>query len=116
VAAQSGARRRLRREEGDNLPCGPAGPGDGTEAGWRREPTGRTRETEVGWRRGLRGRVGWLAAGTNGPEVKENSFPNKNLIFDYSKALEICRRRFRRNFEVVIFLNSSRLLQDFRKI
>jgi hypothetical protein len=94
VAAQSGARRRLRREEGDNLPCGPAGPGDGMEAGWRREPTGRT----------------------NGPEVKENSFPNKNLIFDYSKALEICRRRFRRNFEEVIFLNSSRLLQDFRKI
>jgi hypothetical protein len=37
------------------------------------------------------------------PEVKENSFPNKKLIFDYSKALKICRRRFRRNFEVGIF-------------
>jgi hypothetical protein len=53
-------------------------------------------------RRGLRGRVGRLATGPNGPEVTETSFPNKNLIFDYSKALEICRR-FRRNFEVGIF-------------
>jgi hypothetical protein len=25
------------------------------------------------------------------------------LIFDYSKALEICRRRFRRNFDMRIF-------------
>jgi hypothetical protein len=70
-------RRRLRREEGDDLPGGPAGPGDGTKARWRR---------------GLRGRVGRLATGPNGPEVTETSFPNKNLIFDYSKALEICRR------------------------
>jgi hypothetical protein len=114
--ARSGARRQLCRDEGDDLPGGPAGPGDGTEAGWRRGPTGRTRETEAGWWRGPRGRVGRLAAGPNGPEVKENSFPNKKLIFDYSKALEICIRRFRRNFEVGIFLNSSRLLQDFRKI
>jgi hypothetical protein len=58
---------------------------------------------EAGWRHGLRGRVGRLAAGTNEPEVTENSFPNKNLILNYSKALEICRRRFRRNFELGIF-------------
>jgi hypothetical protein len=88
AAARSGAQWRLRREEGDDLSGGPAGTGDGTEAGWQH---------------GLRGRVGRLAAGPNGPEVKENSFLNKNLIFDYSKALEICRRRFRRNFEVRIF-------------
>jgi hypothetical protein len=61
------------------------------------------REMEAGWRRGPRGRIGRLAAGPNGPEVKENSFPNKNLIFDYSKALEICRRRFRRIFDMRIF-------------
>jgi hypothetical protein len=61
------------------------------------------REMEAGWRRGPRGRLGWLAAGPNGLEVKENSFLNKNLIFDYSKALEICRRRFKRNIEVGIF-------------
>jgi hypothetical protein len=48
-------------------------------------------------------RVSWLAARPNGPEVKENFFPNKNLIFDYSKDLKICRRRFGRNFEVGIF-------------
>jgi hypothetical protein len=103
VAARSGAQWRLRHEEGDNLPGGPAGPGDGTEAGWWRGLTGRTRETKAGWQRGPGGRVGWLAAGPNGPEVKEISFSNKNLIFDYSKALEICRRRFMRNFEVWIF-------------
>ena len=103
AAARSGAQRRLRREEGDDLPGGPAGPGDGTEVGWRCGPTGRTRETEAGWRRGPRGRVGRLAAGPNGPEVKENSFSNKNLIFYYSEALEICRRRFRRNFDMRIF-------------
>jgi hypothetical protein len=43
-----------------------------------------------------------LAAGPIGPKVKENSFPNKNLIFEYTKALEICRRRFRRNFDMKI--------------
>jgi hypothetical protein len=97
-------RRRLRAEtEGDDLPGGPAGPGDGTEDGWRQGPIGQMRETEAGWRRGLRGRVGRLAAGPNGPEVKENSFSNKNLIFDCSEALEIRRRRFRINFEVGIF-------------
>jgi hypothetical protein len=101
--AQSGARRQLRREEGDDLQGGPAGPGDGTEAGWRRGPTGQMRETKAGWRCGLRDRVGQLTAGPNDPEVKENSFLNKNLIFDYSKVLEICRRRLRRNFEVGIF-------------
>jgi hypothetical protein len=47
--------------------------------------------------------MGRLASGPNGPKVKEKSFPNKNLIFDYSKALEICRRGFRRNFDMRIF-------------
>jgi hypothetical protein len=52
---------------------------------------------------GLRGRTGRLAAGPFWAESEEKSFPNKKLIFDYSKALEICRRRFRRNFDVKIF-------------
>jgi hypothetical protein len=34
------------------------------------------------------GRADWLL-GRSGPKVKKNSFSNKNLIFDYSKALEI---------------------------
>jgi hypothetical protein len=75
-------------------------PGDGTEAGWQRRPTGRMRETMTGWRCGPRGGIGRLATGL---KVKENSFLNKNLIFDYSKALEICRRRIRRNFDMTIF-------------
>jgi hypothetical protein len=41
--------------------------------------------------------------GRSGPKVMKNSFPNKNLVFDYSKALEFCRRRFRRNFDMRIF-------------
>jgi hypothetical protein len=48
--------------------------------------------------------------------LKENSFWNKNWIFKYTKALEICTRRFRRNFDVGFFLNSSRLFKDFREI
>jgi hypothetical protein len=35
--------------------------------------------------------------------LKENSFRNKNWIFEYTKALEICLRRFMRNFDVGIF-------------
>jgi hypothetical protein len=49
---------------------------------------------------GPKGRMGRLAAG---PKVKENSFPNKDLIFEYTKASEICRRRFRREFDMRIF-------------
>jgi hypothetical protein len=52
---------------------------------------------------GLRGRMGRLAAGPIGPKVKEKFFSEKNLIFDYNKALENCRRRFRRNFDRRIF-------------
>jgi hypothetical protein len=42
-------------------------------------------------------------AGLDGPKSEENSFPNKNLIFEYTKDLEICTRRFSRNFEMRIF-------------
>jgi hypothetical protein len=48
-------------------------------------------------------RLGRKAAGPIGPKVKENSFLNKDLIFEYTKALEICRRRFRRDFDMRIF-------------
>jgi hypothetical protein len=66
----------------------------------------------AGWKRSLP-RLGWLAAGPIGPKVKENSFPNKNLIFEYTNALEICRRRFRRNFDMRIFPKSSGLSSIF---
>jgi hypothetical protein len=54
------------------------------------------------WPGGEAGRADWPLGGS-GPKVKKNSFPNKKLIFDYSKALEICRRRFWRNFDMRIF-------------
>jgi hypothetical protein len=38
-----------------------------------------------------------------GQKLKENSFSNKNWIFEYIKALKICRRIFRRNFDMEIF-------------
>jgi hypothetical protein len=55
AAALSGARWRCVARREITSPGGPAGPGDGTEAGWRRGPTGRTREMEAGWRCGPRG-------------------------------------------------------------
>jgi hypothetical protein len=51
---------------------------------------------------GAPGRVAGQAdwpLGRSGLKVKKNSFLNKNLIFDSSKALEICRR----NFDMRIF-------------
>jgi hypothetical protein len=43
-------------------------------------------------------------AGPGGPKSEQNSFSNKNWIFEFSKALEIYTRRFRRNFDMRIFL------------
>jgi hypothetical protein len=36
-------------------------------------------------------------------EIKKKNFRIKNSIFEYTKALEICTRRFRRNFDMSIF-------------
>jgi hypothetical protein len=47
-------------------------------------------------------RASWLA-GPIGRNLKRISFLNKNWIIKYTKALEICTRRFRRNFEMDIF-------------
>jgi hypothetical protein len=50
---------------------------------------------------GLQGKVGNTGgSASDGPKSEENSFPNKNWIFEYTKALEICTRRFRRNFDM----------------
>jgi hypothetical protein len=38
-----------------------------------------------------------------GPNFEEKFFSNKNCIFEFTKALEICRRRYRRNFDMRIF-------------
>jgi hypothetical protein len=56
-----------------------------------------------------RGRVGQKAkqdgeaVGLTGPEAERNSFRNKNKNFEFTRVLEICKRRFRRNFDTRIF-------------
>jgi hypothetical protein len=77
-------------------------------ASMARQRERRRRPCSVGVVREEEGRVGcvgWtgrLAAGPMGWKLKENSFWNKNWIFEYTKVLEICRRRFRRNFDMWI--------------
>jgi hypothetical protein len=52
---------------------------------------------------GLVGRKAGWAARSVGLKIRKKNFRIKNWIFEFTKALEICRRRFRRNFEVGIF-------------
>jgi hypothetical protein len=47
---------------------------------------------------------------------RKKDFWIKNWIFEFIKALEIHSRRFRRNLDTRIFLNSSGLLKYFRKM
>jgi hypothetical protein len=47
---------------------------------------------------------------------RKKDFQIKILIFEFTKALEIRSSRFGRNLDVRIFLNSSRLRKDFRKV
>jgi hypothetical protein len=42
-------------------------------------------------------------AGPGELNSEEKFFSNKNWIFEFTKALKICRRRFRRNFDMRIF-------------
>jgi hypothetical protein len=53
---------------------------------------------------GLRGKAGRHGRGWAGwAEIWEELFPNKIWIFEYTMALEVCTRRFRRNFDMRIF-------------
>jgi hypothetical protein len=53
---------------------------------------------KAGWAAWTEQAGGWL-----GQNLKEKSFRNKNWIFEYTRALEICTWRFRRNFDMGIF-------------
>jgi hypothetical protein len=55
------------------------------------------RSQGAGWARGQAG------CGVGRAESKEKNFRIKNWIFEFTKALEIYRRRFRRNFDTRIF-------------
>jgi hypothetical protein len=52
---------------------------------------------------GLAGPKAEWAARSARPKVRKKNFLIKNWIFEFTKVLEICRRRFRRNFDVRIF-------------
>jgi hypothetical protein len=76
-----------------NGACGLSGLGQPVGFGLRerrgqREPAGQKAE--------------W-AARSAGPKTRKKNFRIKNWIFEFTKALEICRRRFRRNFDMRIF-------------
>jgi hypothetical protein len=45
------------------------------------------------------------AARSAGPKARKNNFRIKNWVFEFTKALEIRRSRFRRNFDMRIFPN-----------
>jgi hypothetical protein len=57
-------------------------------------------------RRGQRELAGpkaeWAARSAR-PKARKKNFRIKNWIFEFIKALEICGRRFRRNFDMRIF-------------
>jgi hypothetical protein len=57
-------------------------------------------EVALGRREEEEGRV---AAWAGRPNLKEKNFQIKNWIFEFTKALENCGRRFRRNFDMRIF-------------
>jgi hypothetical protein len=52
---------------------------------------------------GLAGPKAEWAARSVGPKVRKKNFCIKNWIFEFTKALENCRRRFGRNFDMRIF-------------
>jgi hypothetical protein len=52
---------------------------------------------------GLAGPEAERAARLAGLKAMKHGFSIKNWIFEFTKALEICRRRFRRNFDMRIF-------------
>jgi hypothetical protein len=61
---------------------------------WKKRPVGPG---------GPKGQVGRLAVGPIGPEDEKKFFQNKNRIFEFTKALQICTRKFRRNLDTRIF-------------
>jgi hypothetical protein len=87
----------------------------------RREPKGKTyfRKRAINTRASWAGRVGfgpreergqWEPAGPKvgwaawsaGPKIRKKNFRFKNWIFEFTKALEFCRR-FWRNFDMRVF-------------
>jgi hypothetical protein len=106
-----------RGEGGKSDRWGPLG---GDRGRRRRRRAAQTQSRDGYWqlhqgragRDGLSARARWPAVrsepararlGRVGRILRKKFFSNKNWIFEYTKALEICRRRFRRNFDMRIF-------------
>jgi hypothetical protein len=68
----------------------------------------------AGWPKGRAGRRGCLADRVKNWEIFP--FRIKIIFLNLPRLWKFCTRRFRRNLDVGIFLSSSRLLKDFRKI
>jgi hypothetical protein len=96
------------REEAATLPAhrGRKEKGGGTRPGGLARPAW---PLGAGWASSAclaaRGRVGWLGHWAGWVrKLKKTYFLIKRIeFFEFTKALEICTRRFRRNFEVGIF-------------
>jgi hypothetical protein len=52
---------------------------------------------------GVKGGTGQRVAGPTRPKFEGKFFQNKNWIFEYTKALKVCTRRFRWYFDMGIF-------------
>jgi hypothetical protein len=66
---------------------------------------------------GVGPRLGWKIREEARPKIRKKGISEIKIGFlNLPRLLKICRRRFRRNFDMRFFLNSSRLLKDFRKI
>jgi hypothetical protein len=59
-----------------------------------------TRPNRPTWRLG---RKAGQSGGATGPKIQREAFWNENWILEFTKALEICIRRFWRNFDTRIF-------------
>jgi hypothetical protein len=62
---------------------------------------------------GQKAKLAGEAVGLTGPEAERNSFQNKNKFFKFTRILEICTRRFRRNFDTRIFPKFFQASQGF---
>jgi hypothetical protein len=94
--------RQMRcRAHGNGSMAGEAGAVLGGGRSWRQgcyPALVQKEEEEVGWAKRPNRPVGQL-----GQNLKRIAFQNKIWIIEYTKALEICTRRFRRNFDVGMF-------------
>jgi hypothetical protein len=97
-----GTRERRPAREGVNRKGKDISREDATDAraGWAGRPISSCVDGAAG---GPAGPEAKRAAGSAGPKIRKKEISELKLDFEFTKALEICRRRFRRNFDMRIF-------------